>query len=254
MSGELSVVIPVYHEGENVLRVYDRFIADAGPFGEMIFVWDRPDDPTIPFIDQLRGRDERVISLHNTLGRGVLNALKSGIAAARGPAILVAMGDLSDDLKVVPTLLDQWRHGSAVACASRYMPGGALIGAPFLKGLLSRLAGLSLYGIGALPVHDPTNNFKLYDAAFLKGATIESSRGFELALELTVKAREQGLAITETPSVWQERTAGASKFRLFQWLPGYLRWYGRALRNRFFRRARTAPSPPASTPPSNTPL
>lgn len=254
MSGELSVVIPVYHEGENVLRVHERFLADAGPFAEMIFVWDRPDDPTVPFIDQLRAQDPRVVSLHNTLGRGVLNALKAGIAAAQGPAILVAMGDLSDDLKVVPALLEQWRGGSSVACASRYMPGGALIGAPFLKGLLSRLAGLSLYGIGALPVRDPTNNFKLYDAAFLKGATIESSRGFELALELTVKAKEQGLKITEAPSTWQERTAGDSKFRLFKWLPGYLRWYWRALRNRFSPRARTAVGSPASTPPSNTPL
>ena len=240
MDEPLSVVIPVYHEGDNVLEVYQRFVAEAGPFGEMIFVWDTPDDPTIPFLDQLRAADPRVVSLHNTLGRGVLNALRAGIAAARGRAILVATGDLSDELSIVPQLMAHWREGATVVCPSRYMPGGRQEGAPWLKSLLSRLAGLSLYAIGALPVRDPTNNFKLYDAAFLKSVTIESGRGFELALELTVKAHELGGKVVETPTHWRERSQGQSRFKLIQWLPGYLKWYFRAVGNRL-RPGRRAP-------------
>ncbi len=47
--------------------------------------------------------------------------------------------------------------------------------------------------------HDPTNNFKLYSRRFLESVTIESTAGFELALELTVKASLAGLRIAEVP-------------------------------------------------------
>ena len=46
-----------------------------------------------------------------------------------------------------------------------------------------------------------------------------------MALELTVKAHLQGRRIAELPTIWEERTAGASNFKLAKWLPRYLRWY-----------------------------
>ena len=54
---------------------------------------------------------------------------------------------------------------------------------------------------------------------------IESKGGFELSLEITVKAFLAGYTITETPSTWRDRTAGTSRFRLWKWLPHYLKWY-----------------------------
>ena len=78
--------------------------------------------------------------------------------------------------------------GADLVAASRYMRGGRQIGGPRLKSLLSRLAGLSLHSIGGLPIHDPTNNFKLYRRSFLAAIPIESRAGFEVALELSVKA------------------------------------------------------------------
>jgi dolichol-phosphate mannosyltransferase len=54
---------------------------------------------------------------------------------------------------------------------------------------------------------------------------LKSQRGFELNLEITVKAFLAGYPITEIPSVWRDRTQGKSKFKLWAWLPHYLRWY-----------------------------
>lgn len=253
MDHPLSIVVPVYHERENVRRLHERLVAEAGPFGEIVFVWDSPDDPTIPHIEALRASDPRVVSARNARGPGVLNALRTGIERARGEAILVAMGDLSDDPRVIPALVEAWRGGAAVVCPSRYMPGGSQTGGPALKSALSRAAGLSLHGLGALPVRDPTNNFKLYDARFLKSVTIESARGFELALELTVKAREAGLTIVEIPTAWTERDRGSSRFRLFKWMPGYLRWYFRAIRNRFLPARRPGAGVGGGSVPGPTP-
>ena len=57
---------------------------------------------------------------------------------------------------------------------------------------MSRTAGLTLHWFAGVPTHDPTNNFKLYSRRFLDSVTIESTAGFELALELTVKATIAG--------------------------------------------------------------
>ena len=77
--------------------------------------------------------------------------------------------------------------------------------------------------------HDPTNNFKLYSGTLLESVTIESTGGFELALELTVKAHLAGLRVAEVPTPWRDRTAGQSRFQLWQWLPHYLQWYRQAM-------------------------
>lgn len=59
---------------------------------------------------------------------------------------------------------------------------------------------------------------------------VESVAGFELGLELTVKAFLNGYRIAEIPSVWRDRTEGTSRFRVMQWMPHYLKWYFYAFR------------------------
>ena len=108
---------------------------------------------------------------------------------------------------------------------SRYMPGGRQIGGPRLKSALSRLAGLSLHYLAGFDTRDATTNFRAYSADFLHSVTVQSEHGFEVALELTTKAHLLGLRIGEVPTTWTERSRGSSKFRLFRWLPSYLRWY-----------------------------
>ena len=68
--------------------------------------------------------------------------------------------------------------------------------------------------------------------------TIESEAGFELALELTVKATLDRRRVAEVPTTWRDRTAGESNFKLRQWLPHYLHWYWVAMRGRWIRRSR----------------
>ena len=67
-------------------------------------------------------------------------------------------------------------------------------------------------------------------------STIQSTAGFELALELTVKATLAGRQIDEVPTTWRDRTAGQSNFKLRRWLPHYLHWYRVAFVGRWLRR------------------
>ena len=122
-------------------------------------------------------------------------------------------------------MYELYLQGFDVVCGSRYMKGGRLIGGPFFKQLMSRVSGLTLHYFRGVPTHDATNSFKLYDAAMVHDVKVESVAGFELGLELTVKAFLNGYRIAEIPSVWRDRTAGTSRFRIMQWLPHYLKWY-----------------------------
>lgn len=232
---ELSIVLPVFNEGtavEPVLRALHEGIATPK---ELIVVWDFDADTTRPVVERLATELPGLRGHRNDLGRGVLNAMRAGIAEARGSLILISMADGSDEPHVVDPMVRLAREGAVVVSASRYMPGGHQVGGPLLKRTLSRLAGLTLHWLGGVATHDPTNNFKLYRRDFLDAVVIESKAGFELALELTVKATITGRRVAEVPTTWGDRTAGQSNFRLRQWLPQYLRWYLVAIRARLGR-------------------
>jgi glycosyltransferase involved in cell wall biosynthesis len=234
---ELSIVLPVYNEGEAVVPVLRGLSGAVRTPHELLVVWDFDGDTTRPVVERLGGEIAGLRGLRNDLGRGVLKAMRAGIAAARGRYVLISMADGSDDPAAVDRMVELARGGADVVAASRYMRGGRQVGGPLLKRLLSRLAGLSLHWLAGVPTHDPTNNFKLYSRRFLEATTIESRAGFELALELTVKATIAGRGVAELPTTWRDRTAGQSNFKLRAWLPHYLRWYWLAFRHRLGRLA-----------------
>jgi glycosyltransferase involved in cell wall biosynthesis len=228
----LTVVVPVRNEGDGFRRLHGELARHLPAESRIVVVFDRPDDTTVAVLGELQAIDPRVEPHLNPIAPGFVNALRAGFAVTGDGAVIVVMGDLSDDLSIVPAMLERYRLGARVVCPSRYMPGGRQIGGPLLKRTLSRLAGLSLYRTGALPVHDATNNFRLYDAAFLRATPVESRRGFAVALELTVKAREAGLRIDEIPTVWRDREWGASSFDTVGSIGAYLRWWLRAMARR----------------------
>jgi dolichol-phosphate mannosyltransferase len=233
----VSVVIPVYNEGENIqvcVRRLTEALADTAH--ELLVCYDFDEDTTLPALAAMANKPATIRLVRNTLGKGVANALIAGFAAAHGDVIVTSMADLSDPPSVIPLMAAKIRdEGADVVSGSRYMPGGIQRGGPRLKTLMSRTAGLSLHYVGRVPTHDATTNFRAYSRRFLEGVPVESVRGFEVGLELTTKAHLLGYRIDEVPSSWEERTAGASNFDLVGWLPAYLHWYGLAMRRPMLR-------------------
>jgi len=240
----LSIVCPVYNEADNIERLFDRLRASISVASEVIVVYDRDDDNTVPVVRTVASSYPFNIRLvKNMYGRGALNAIKTGFASAQSAAVLVVMADLSDDLTSAGEMYRLVaEQGFDVVCGSRYMRGGRQLGGPRLKKTLSRLAGLTLHHLCGLPVHDVTNSFKMYRRDFLDHVTIESDGGFEIGMELVVKAHVNGGRVTEVPSTWTDRVAGKSRFQLWRWLPKYLRWYFYAFRRRGGRRAQAEAS------------
>jgi dolichol-phosphate mannosyltransferase len=240
MSFRYSMVVPVFNE-KDVIADYCREARAALPPGyELLICYDFDGDSTLPALAQIpdNQKPEHIRLVLNTLGRGVRYAIEAGMRAASAPVVIVSMVDLSDDYRVVEEMVKRIENGADVVCASRYMKGGKQMGGPWFKGMLSWLAGTSLHYLAGLPTHDPTNSFKAYSKNFIEKTAIESEAGFSLGLELTVKAHKQGLRVEEVPATWRDRQAGKSNFKLWKWMPQYLKWYFYA----FFKRRAQKPS------------
>lgn len=225
----LSIVIPVHNEGSYILSTLERIRRSVQTNFECIIVVDEDSDISIPYIKSFQEQDHRFRYELNRISKGPAGAIKQGLILAKGDMIGVVSGDGSDDISQLDALASLVERGVTIAAASRYMKGGQLVGAPFVKALLSRFAGVTLFHFARVGTRDATNNFKVYSKHFIQEVEIESCNGFEIGLELTTKASLSGFRIAEIPTIWIERTEGESKFPLASSIKFYLRWYLRAL-------------------------
>jgi dolichol-phosphate mannosyltransferase len=231
----IQIIIPVYNEGENIIKTLEEIENKVVTPHSIFIIYDFYEDSTIPVLNEfIKQQNAKNLSLiKNQYGKGALSAIRTGFDAAEEGIVLVVMADYSDDLSIVDSMLAKINQGYDIVCGSRYMPGGKQIGGPRFKKFLSRMAGLSLNLITGIPTHDITNSFKMYRKSVLNDIEIKSSGGFEIGVEIVTKAFLKGYKIIEVPSVWQDRVAGKSRFRLLKWLPAYIRWYVYVIIERF---------------------
>src|ERR1700689_1252782 len=221
----VSVVVPAYNEGEQIIVVLDLLFESVRLPSEVLVVVDSADDTTVPVAEEYAQKEPRLKCLVNTYGRGPANAIRYGIDAGSAPAAVVTMADGCDDARQIDELVRLVERGVAVAAASRYMPGGQQVGGPVVKGAMSRLAGRSLKTLAQVGTRDATNSFKAYSTDFVRQACIDSRDGFEIGIELTAKAKRLRRPVAEIPTIWLDRNAGVSNFKVAKWVPSYVRWY-----------------------------
>jgi dolichol-phosphate mannosyltransferase len=231
-AASITFIVPVYNEGANFPALWQQLTSRCEVPFTAIVVYDFDEDDTVPVVKSIIEAGEPRLHMLKNKRRGVVGAICTGFAEVSEGPVVVLMADLSDDLSTIKPMFDLYCQGFDLVAASRYSKGGGIVGGPWLKKNLSRLAGLSLAALRGFPTCDATNAFKMYDAAMLKKISIESQGGFEINLEITVKAFLMGYKIAETPTVWRDREAGKSKFNMWKWIPSYLHWYFYAFRTK----------------------
>lgn len=230
----LSVVIPVYNEGENIIQTL-RALEETMPVPyETIIVYDMDDDSTLPVARAYVQDRANVRLIKNEIARGPSGALRTGFKASQAPWVLVTMADLCDDLTQVAQMLEMGKSADVV-CPSRYCPGGSqeLTG---LKVWAPCTAGFLLKFFAGLKTYDPTNSFKLYSSKVLKSMVLTSTTSFSVTLEIVAKAHVLGFKIAELPTTWKVRQNGKTNFKFWRSLFVYLPWFCLTLmKGRFVR-------------------
>jgi glycosyltransferase involved in cell wall biosynthesis len=225
MVPRVSIVIPVYNEGSQVEPILKRIAASVGFEHEILVVYDDDSDSTLPTLKLLQRDNPSFVPVLNSLGKGPAKAIRSGFLVARAPVVIVTMADGCDDPDQVGDLVKLVERGVVIASASRYVKGGQQVGGPWVKSIVSRLAGKSLFYLARVGTRDATNSFKAYSRQFVNEVQIESEHGFEIGLELVAKARRRRLPVAEIPTIWLDRSFGVSNFKFSRWLPHYIKWY-----------------------------
>jgi dolichol-phosphate mannosyltransferase len=221
----LDIVIPVYNEGENITRLLDSFLAAVHTPCRVLICYDRDDDTSLPAIRGYSNRDAFDIVFVKNRGKGPHGAVMAGLVESTAPFALVYMADDTFNAPRIDGMVEKAEQGYDIVVASRFVPGGCMVGAPWLKGFLVRAASFSLHYLARLPVHDASNGLRLFSRRVIDEIAVESESGFTYSIELLVKCHRLGWPIGEVPIEWYERTAGQSRFRVMKWLPKYLRWY-----------------------------
>lgn len=221
----ISIIMPVFNEGKNIGAQINLIEKNVKIAHEMLIVYDFEEDDTIPAVRRLQKKIKNLHLVKNLYGRGVISAVKTGIKKARSQTVVIMPADLADNPTTINKMYKEIKNGFDIVGATRYAKGGSKIGGGVIKTLLSRFAGLATPLLLGIPTTDIANGFKMYRKEIFEKIKIESTGGWEFSTELIIKAYHKGFKITEVPTIWRDRTAGKSKFKLLKWLPKYIRWY-----------------------------
>jgi len=225
---KLSIVVPAHNEEDNIAAIINKIEESLDFDYELIIVNDHSQDATAEIVNKLITKYSNIRMVDNSCAKGFANALRAGFGAVNTDLVIPVMGDLCDDLATIKVMLKKIDEGYDVVCGARYTDTGARLGGSKLKGMLSSFAGRSLYCLLGIPTHDIANAFKMYRKKVIDSIDTKSF-GFEISMELPLKAYYLGFKIIEVPTVWKERVKGKSSFKIFKLLPAYLRLYFWAL-------------------------
>jgi len=233
-STTVDIVIPVFNEGENILKVLDAFQNQVHSPIRVLVCYDNDDDNTLKALSK-KSIPLEIIPIKNK-GKFAHGAVITGFYYDDSPAVISYMADDDYNIKVIDQMIESFNKGAEMVVGSRFIPGGSMLGCRWQKAILVRLVSFSLYYLAKLPVHDPTNAFRLFSRRLLNQVKIESSMGFTYSIELLVKCHRLGWEIVEIPVQWFERKQGVSRFKIFQWAGAYLHWYFYAIETNILRK------------------
>jgi glycosyltransferase involved in cell wall biosynthesis len=228
----LAVVIPVYNEGEEVLRclreVADVLAAQPPESSHLVVVDDGSCDATPRLLDEFGAGADDIHVVHHRSNQGYGAALRTGAHKARDLGsewVLFMDSDLTNppaDIVRFRVLLD---GPVDYVKASRYLPTGRAVGVPWQRRAVSVVGNRVAAALSGMPISDLTNGFRaIRTAAFLDMPLTE--RGFPIILEELYLARRMGLRLAELPTVLTNR-AGDQRSSSFGYRPAVLWAYGR---------------------------
>lgn len=216
-NGRLLVSLATYNESGNLERLIDG-IHSAAPHADILVIDDNSPDGTGQIADRLQASDNRVHVLHRPgkLGLGTATLAAMQFAIERDYDFLLNMdADLSHPPRYLPDLLAGMdRHD--VMIGSRYVSGGGAESWPLTRRMISRSVNLFVRLALRMPVRDASGAFRCYRVSMLRRTRLDRvrSRGYSFQQEVLFRCHQAGCRIGETPIIFENRRAGASKVNL----------------------------------------
>lgn len=224
---KLSILMPVRNEGINLKVMLKLLKGMVEVPHEVLVVHDQPDDESIPIVHAIQRHYPNIRTVHNTLGRGVVNAIRAGVAASRGEYVLIFAADEVGPVLAIDDMLELMNRGCELVSCTRYAHGGRRLGGSLIGGVLSRLANRLFHRVAGSVLSDSTTGIKMFRRELFDRLGLESRPiGWAVAFEMAMKAEYMGLVLGEVPIISIDRLfGGESTFRIGPWFVEYLRWF-----------------------------
>ena len=213
----LSVVIPARNEEDCVASTVEGLTAEldrSGVAHEIVVVDDHSTDATWQRLREAARCMHALRPVQNTGPAGFGMAVRRGLDAARGDAVVIMMADASDDCRDVVRYHAKLNEGYECVFGSRFVRGGGVVGYPRMKLVLNRLANLLIQILFRVRLNDTTNAFKAYRREVVEGCRPYLSRHFNFTVELPLKAIVRGYTWSVIPITWRARRTGTARFDL----------------------------------------
>jgi dolichol-phosphate mannosyltransferase len=236
-STRVFVVLPAYNEEGAIGLLLDKVLAmvvsDVRP-ATIIVVDDGSTDGTAAAVS--RYREDGVTLVRHEQNKGLHEAVRTGMLYAldqAGPhdVVVTLDSDNTHHPDLIPAMLAQIERGADVVIASRFAPGGRMVGAPFIRHVYSFAAGVMLrFRFPIDGVRDYTCGYRAYRAGTLQqafarwGDEFINVPGFSCMLDILLRLRTLGARMVEVPLVLRyDLKVSPSKLRVLRTIANTLR-------------------------------
>jgi glycosyltransferase involved in cell wall biosynthesis len=185
----VSIAVPAYREEEHIESTLSGIVAELRgaelAFEVLVILDSVPGDETGRIARRLCGRFDEIKLIERLGRRGVGDAIRTAISAAKGEIFVPVMGDRSESAPDLVKLINAVARGHGMAVGERFGYGRPP-GYPRMKYIANRLYNYLIKFLFRLPYSDATNAFKAYRLELLRQLDL-SSKGFEIFAEIPIK-------------------------------------------------------------------
>jgi glycosyltransferase involved in cell wall biosynthesis len=207
MIPELSVIIPVKNESENIPRLYRELTDSLERFGrpyEILCVEDGSSDDSFQLLADLQARDPRVRVIRFRRNFGQTAAFAAGFRLARGRYIVTSDGDLQNDPADIPAMVERLEQGFDIVCGWRKDRKDPFVSRRLPSMIANRLISMST----GVPLHDYGCSLKAFRSEVVKPMRLYG----EMHRFLPAIASEMGVKIDELVVNHRARLHGRSNY------------------------------------------
>lgn len=225
VKGLFSVVIPAYNEAKNLKSTLPPLIDalnHANIHHEIVVVDDNSTDNTQEVLADLKETYPTIRWVKNLPPNGFGLAVRCGLQAFMGDAVIIVMADGSDTPQDVVAFYQKLQEGYDCVFGSRFISGGKTVDYPVHKMILNRLANTFIRALFQIRYNDTTNAFKCYKRHVIAGLHPLLAHHFNLTVELPLKAIIRGYRYAVIPNAWYNRKEGVSKLKIREMGSRYL--------------------------------
>jgi len=204
---ELSVVIPIRNEAASIEELHRELTATLDAWGrpyELIVVDDGSTDESFERLAGIQAIDPRLRVIRFRRNFGQTAAFAAGFDHARGRYIVTSDGDLQNDPRDIPAMVEELERGADIVCGWRKDRKDALLS----RRLPSTLANGLISLVTGVHMHDYGCSLKAFRAEIVRGMKLYG----EMHRFLPAIASEQTSRITERVVNHRARKHGRSKY------------------------------------------